>query len=469
MEKATVRSLVGSLLVWCSVSVQANAGWTSVQKSLRLYDTLAPDEIVWGQESASAKVRAVIEPRLLTAYPGQVEVIEFVRYPQNVWRKAEALSRAWRASLPDGVVVRRVPLELKAGSFGQRVSPGLLLDQQRVYFAAEVFGMEEAAHAALIRAGERGDKSVRRAVAEIVGSTAVDAAEFDAVRDHEVMRSQRQATRVLWWRRNAALDAAGYEAGVPWLFPELVIDGKYAVSASRIGDPRAAYHLANRLIREELEAGGAQSGPTNNEEFGAWMASRAGEVLKPVYADHVARRFGVYAPARKEMWLLSEAGKVYGSYRLYGAGRESYFRYATGSRVHYLDMWRLARQYQSFPSPDGTAQKYGAWLLMEHLCAADTHWVRLRFKGRKGAFAFSCDGTVEALTNQGSRFGSWWLEAGDLKVEVGEVGFDSWPWMDVAKAAGWEIPQRSLTPWRFEPEYGSEQAQARTQSTGGDR
>ena len=274
MEKSIARAILGIALLAASTLVQANSGWASVNRSLRVYDTISPHEVVWGQESELGEVRATLDPVLYTTAPGKVEVIEFVRYPQKVWRRSHVLAEAWRKSLPDGVVVRRVLLDLKAGSFGQRVSPRLLLNQQRAYFAAELLGIEEAAHTALFASCERGDKSVDRAVAQIVDSTGVDSAEYKRLRNHELMRSHRRAVTVLLGRATEALNETGTKGGVPWRFPELIINGKYAVSASRMGDPRVAYRLANRLIREELERGGAEAGPTNNAEYAQWMMPR---------------------------------------------------------------------------------------------------------------------------------------------------------------------------------------------------
>ena len=472
MEKSIAKAMIGVALLAVSTLVQAGSGWASVNRSLRLYDTISPHEIVWGQESEPGELRAPLDPALYTASPGRVEIIEFVRYPQDVWRRSQVLTNAWLESLPDGVVVRRVPFDLKAGQMGKRIRPQLLIDQQRVYYAAELLGVEDAAHAALLASGERGDTSVRRAVAEVVSSTGVDAAEFERLRRHELMRSKTQTTRSLVSSQKDALWWAGLKGDVPWLFPELLVNGKYAVSASRMGDPRAAYRLANRLIREELERGGAEAGPTTNEEYAQWMMPRAGEVLKPVYAGHVANRFGVFSPARSDVWVMDDTGKVYGAYRLHGEGERSYWKMVTGS-VHYLDMWRLARQYQSFERPDGTAQKYGAFLLMERLCAPDTHWVVLRFKGRDVGLAFDrCkdgEGRVEGRNDNGSIFGSWWLEAGELKVSFGEGGIQSWPWRDVAKQVGWEIPPESLTPWRFEEGYAERKTEEAARSAGSER
>ena len=33
---------------------------------------------------------------------------------------------------------------------------------------------------------------------------------------------------------------------------------------------------------------------------------------------------------------------------------------------------------------------------------------------------------------------------------MGEFWHESWPWQEAAKHVGFEAPQRSLTPWRYE-------------------
>ncbi len=474
MEKSILRTTVGSVLMVISTLAHGGGVWAGVQASLRMYDEIAPNEILWGQENPSAYTRAVMDPPLFTSSPGKVEVIEFVRYPQHVWRKSEALSKAWRESLPDDVVVRRIPMDLQAGPFGQRGNwAQLLRDQQRVYFAAELLGIEEAAHEALLASGERGDTTVGRAVAEIVRSTEVSAEEFNRLRKGELMRARSFGAYALNSLSRKAYAAAGMDSDDPWLFPGLIVAGKYAVSASRMRDPVAAYRLANRLIREELEAGIAESGPTNDEEFHRWIESRSGQLLHQVVFGRQLDNRIVYSAARAEMWNVYDSGRVRAVYRLTGSGPESYYRYRRDSKYPVWEYWRLGRILRPIESTDGTPQKYGAFLLMDHLCAPDTYWVSLRFKGREVGLAFDrCangEGRVEGRNANGSIFGSWWLEAGELKVSFGEGGIQSWPWRDVAKQVGWEIPPESVTPWKFEEGYAEREAQEVARSSGSER
>ncbi|MDD9982747.1 MAG: hypothetical protein OXU81_15555 [Gammaproteobacteria bacterium] len=474
MEKSILGTTVGSVLMVISTLAHGGGVWAGVQASLRMYDEIAPSEIVWGQESAPEEEAFLMDPPLFTGSPGKVEVIEFVRYPQDVWRRSQVLAEAWRKSLPDGVVVRRVPLDWEAGPFGQRGDfRTLLRQQQRVYFAAELLGIEEAAHAALFASGERGDMSVRRAVAEITSATGVDPQEFKRLRNHEMMRARANSALALTQLATEAYIATDVFKDAPWRFPELLINGRYAVSASQMGDPRAAYRLANRLIGEELQNGEKGAWPTNDEEFSQWMGTRSGQLLRSAVFGRELKTYRVYSVARKEMWGISADGKYLGTYKLAGTGARSYHRLNGSSTVRYWEEWRLGRTHMPFERPDGTPQKYGAFLLMDHLCAPDTYWVGLRFKGREVGLAFdrceSGEGRVEGRNANGSIFGSWWLEAGELKVSFGEGGIQSWPWRDVAKQVGWEIPPESVTPWKFEEGYAERETQEVARSSGSER
>ena len=324
-----------------------------------------------------------------------------------------------------------------------------------MYFTARLLGIEEVAHRALFAAGERGDRTARRALDDIVRSAGVSAREFERLRKHELMLVEHYATRTLFKRSFRAFREAGVRTDASWRFPELIVNGRYAVSGSFAEDPGLAYRIANRLIRGELERQGAGAGPSNDEEFPGWMRPKSGHVLKQVVFGKALRGGTVWNAARNEMWMLStKTGEVHRAYRLTGSGDRAYFRSERGTGVRYWHLWRVGNQFKSFLRADGTPQKYAAFALMDHLCAADTHWVQLRFRGRKTAFAFDrCEhgqGRVEGRNANGPVFGSWWLESGELKVAfAAELGSESWRWPEVAKQAGWEIPQESLTPWRF--------------------
>ena len=234
------------------------------------------------------------------------------------------------------------------------------------------------------------------------------------------------------------------------LYPAFLINGKYVVDASLFADPADAYRVANRLIRLELEAGRSHNGPTNDLEFSTWMAPRSGEIYKRKWLGRKPTWFGVYSHARREIWVLGKEGEVEKVLRLAREGDDSFFEHSDeNGNLRRGHPWRYARQFISFEG-DNEPQRYGAFLLTDFLSAPDTHWVGLPFKGREAAMAFSADGKVEVSNDKGSMFGSWWLEAGHLTVSFGELGAQSWPWQEVAERVGFNVPQRSLTPWEFE-------------------
>ena len=249
------------------------------------------------------------------------------------------------------------------------------------------------------------------------------------------------------------------------LHPAFLVNGKYVVDASVFEDLAEAYRVANRLIRSEIEAGLAHKGPTNDAEFTQWMAPRSGEVIKRVWLERQPTWFGVYSHARREIWSLGEDGEVDRIARLVVEGNDSFFEYTDeNGKLARAHPWKYARQYVSFDG-DSEAQRYGAFLLTDFLSAPDTHWVGLPFKGREAAMAFSADGRVEVRNDKGPMFGSWWLEAGDLTVSFGELGAQSWPWQEVAERVGFDVPQRSLTPWKFEDGSHSKVDAKRSAST----
>ena len=443
----------GAVLV---VATSVSAQGVSYKKFLQHYDTLDSGDIVWGNEIDDERRVGIIDPPYFTPNPDQVQVVEFVRYTNAAWQRSVPFTRAWRASLPEGVEVRRAPQGTLV------TSTKLYRDHwpihQRVYFAGLMLGREVEVHKTITkmnRLGRRPRLGTERAVAGVVRQLGIEPKTFEHWYHHpEVVWLTRMASGMDRDRVWALLNR-GFENGRAALHPEFLINGKYVVDTSFIEDPAKTYRIANRLIRRELEAGRAHDGPTNDTEFAEWMAPRSGEIYKRVWLGRDPKWFKVYSHARREVWRLGEEGEVRLTYRLVDEGDEPYFAYVdkqgNAARTH---PWRIGRQFVSFEGEHGP-QRYGAFLLTDYLSAPDTHWVSLPFKERDVAMAFSSDGKVEARNDKGSLFGSWWLEAGDLNVSFGALGTQSWPWQEVAERVGFDVPQRSLTPWLFEEEHDS--------------
>ena len=424
----------------------------SLEKDLERYNTLQVEEIVWGNESADERRVATMIPPYFTANPDKVEVSEFVRYTNHAWLRSEPTTQAWRASLPSIVSLSRLP----KGSYGNAKHRyrNHWLVHQRVYFAGVVLGHETEIHRVLTtmkRDGSVARLGSEHGVPEVARLLGIDPAAFNRWYHHpKVVALARMAGAAdrdrAWalWNQDPGIGEARS------LHPSFLINGKYVVDASAFNDLADVYRVSNRLIRRELEAGRSHDGPTNDAEFAEWMAPRSGEIIKREWLGRKPTWFGVYNHARREIWSLGKEGEVARLGRLVVEGNDSFFEHTDrDGKLARGHPWKYARQYFSFKK-DQKPQRYGAFLLTDYLSAPDTHWVSLRFKERDAAMAFSADGKVEARNDKGSMFGSWWLEAGNLTVSFGELGAQSWPWRKVAKRVGFDVPQRSLTPWRYE-------------------
>ena len=101
------------IATWAVLAVTACGAGTAqgatVADRLALYDTLEASEILWGQESDAGDQVGIMDPPYFTATPGRVEVIAFIRYTNFTWQRSKPFTEAWRESLPDSVVVRRMP------------------------------------------------------------------------------------------------------------------------------------------------------------------------------------------------------------------------------------------------------------------------------------------------------------------------------------------------------------------------
>ena len=448
-----MRHLVGAALAAAAMAAPAQgpqeaAAEVSLKTRLAQYARLTPGEIAWGKESRDVERVAVVDPPLFTPERDRVEVVVFIRYTSLLWKASERLTRAWQASLPDAVVVRRAPRG-PVGTAKKALNRAWSL-QRRLYLAAKRLGAGDAANELLgrmVRTNPFGfQRAERRALfARRIG---VDAAVLDRwTESPEVAREARiiQRLRAASWRAEEAMGPI-YRWAV---HPVFLIDGKYFVNAAVVGHPRKAYRIANRLIREALERGRTPGEPIDNATLTDWMAPRSGEIFRRVRFGRTFGYKGVYSADRREFWDLDANGNVRHVHHLAGEGRWAYFTTKARTGRRHPHVWRFARQYVSFEGEDGRAQRYGAFLLTDWLSAPETLWVGLPFKGREAAMAFTADGKVEARNDTGSLFGTWWLEAGNLNVSFGALGIQSWPWREAAAHVGFAVPERSLTPWRL--------------------
>ena len=431
---------------WLTVfaGVVAGLGWSG---------TASADDrpFTWGHEAAYENRVAVLERPFLTPDPERVEVIWLYWYTGTGFKGTDRSMREWVKSLPDRVDVHRYPLRLLSSRSKAKPYMKLLWEKhQQGLYVARLAGREEAVHRALVegitppmapyslpRYGES-DEDVRRILAEN-GVSSADIERF--YRSPEVGGLKLLAAQFGYGLSSTGVRQGLSRGGSRVRDPLLLINGRYGVAGHYLDRSgrgwRKAFRVANRLIREELERGRAHDGPTNDEAFARAFAPRTGEI---VWRQQVK---GVFNAWRNEFWMLDDDGEVEHTGRLVGQGDGSTFRLPLPGHVVHVPLWRTALQWRSYERQP----RYGAFLLTDWLSAPDTLWVGLPFKGREVAFAFMPDGKVEARNDRGSRFGTWWLEAGNLNVSFGEFGIQSWPWREAAAHVGFEVPQRSMTPW----------------------
>ena len=445
--------VLGAVLAGVTVgdaeAVCARTGWVKNEKRLARFDGVEANEIVWGQEDADEECVGRMAPRYVTAYPERVEVLVLVRYSNGTWARSRELTQAWRESLPDGVDVVRLVWGRAKNPRHPMAKDGLV--HQNVFYAGRAMGREEEVHEAITRRvrADYYDLGSDKEVGTLVRELGLDEAVFEQWRESALVAADaEEATSIVEKMHRAGKEAAGRgERGAR--FPIFLINGRYVVSGTFIGDPDKTYRIANRLIRLELEKGVPHSGPRNDEEFTQWIAPREGEVFPEVGVGRRNQSVDiVYSHGRRELWGLGEKGEVRWVGRLGGKGDGSYMELVKGrGKSKYSHVWRSAKQYAGGEG-ETRRWRYGAFLLTDYLSAPDTLWVSLPFKGRKAPFAFTPDGRVESRNEKGSIFGSWWLEAGRLNVSFGERRGQSWSWKEAAKHVGFELPGKSVTPWR---------------------
>ena len=163
-------------------------------------------------------------------------------------------------------------------------------------------------------------------MARLARTIGTDPAVFTQWIEAPIVEARVRQASAASWERSLADEAQGADPQRRSLY----INGRYTVSASALGDPGEAYRIANRIIRQELDAGRTHDGPTNDAEFAEWMAPREGEVFGRQRFGRTLKFRGVYSHARRELWELDDAGAVTRAYRLTGEGERAYFAAGDG-------------------------------------------------------------------------------------------------------------------------------------------
>ena len=490
------RSLVAAVIaVMMTATAHAVTMSPDERRAKRKYDQIGVQEVLYGNESANDKTGRV-DPPWFTANPKRVEVLQFVRHSDPTLDWSRDIAKAWEESLPEDAIVRRVGMGKGPG--GKSHWLGREWDhQQRMLCAAEQLGLAAQAHELMLdmsieehkiaRARRRlPDTQMRKDKGSeaFVKRLGVDGERWNAAlgsnATEKCVGEAREMNRV---RRQAGILAAGKKK-MRVRAPDFVINGRYTASAAWIKDPKEVYLVANRLIREELERikadGRSHNGPTNDEELARWLEPRSGEVFSRMRFGGRGEFKGVYSAARKEIWELDDLRKTVNVLRLTGEGDDSYWLLEAEEGTQHLNLWRRSAQFVSFLDEAGEPVRHGAFRFADWLPEAGAvrlpvyrHDVISRYRfGKNAGIEFRSDGTVvvntvhkgDLMTRDHGTWmpGTWWIEAGALHVDAGWPGERvassgeprrhrmTWPWQEAAEAAGFEIPQESVTPWKVQ-------------------
>lgn len=170
----------------------------------------------------------LVQPVLVTAPAGKVEVIEFFWYGCPHCNAFEPALDAWQKKLPADVAFKRVPVAFRA----------IYAVHQQIFYALEALDKVEVMHRKVFYAihHDRARLEKPEEIADFMEKNGIDKAKFLEVFDSfSVQTKIRQANKL----------AEGYKIdGVP----ALGVQGRYFTSGSMAGSPDRALAVADFLI-----------------------------------------------------------------------------------------------------------------------------------------------------------------------------------------------------------------------------
>ncbi|MCG7198219.1 thiol:disulfide interchange protein DsbA/DsbL [Marinobacter pelagius] len=208
-------------------------------RSLGMAAFLAMAVAVTGTASAQSWEEGVhyrkLETPVRTASESGVEVAEVFWYGCPHCYNFKPLAEAWEADAPDYVNYVRIPAAL-----GRSWEP-----HARAFYALEAMGEREKVHDALFDAlaGERRPLNDGESLADFVADHGVDPEEFlKNYNSFGVNAKMQQAQAKI---RGARVTGT----------PTMLVDGKYAVTASMAGGHEAVLKVVDYLVEKEHNAG----------------------------------------------------------------------------------------------------------------------------------------------------------------------------------------------------------------------
>ena len=183
-----------------------------------------------------------VEPPVATETGDQVEVLELFWYGCPHCYHLEPAITPWVASLPEGVVFRRMP-----AVFGNP----LWALHARAFYTAEALGVLDQLHEPLFETINKYKNPLKdeAAIGQLFAQHGVDPAKF-----RSTFNSFFVDTKV---RRAKALSKDYGISGVP----ALVINGEYRTAGSAAGGQEEMLQVADYLIARELDASRSAANP----------------------------------------------------------------------------------------------------------------------------------------------------------------------------------------------------------------
>ena len=162
---------------------------------------------------------------------GKIEVLEFFAYSCPHCAALEPLLEKWEKTLPDNVVLKRVPVAFNAS----------MVDLQRLYYALESMGRLDL-HAKVFQAIHKDHQRIfdQAAIAKWLAAQGVDAKQYEAAAQSFGVTSKVN--------RANELEQAYQVQGTP----TLGVGGKYVTSPSMTGSYQGTIDQAQKLLNQVL-------------------------------------------------------------------------------------------------------------------------------------------------------------------------------------------------------------------------
>lgn len=184
-------------------------------------------------QAQSGSPHAVVTPPQPSDSPGKVEVLEFFAYSCPHCATMEPLVESWSKSLPEDVVLKRVPVAFNAS----------MADMQKLYYTLESMDRMDL-HPKVFEAIHKQRKRLftADAITDWVTDQGVDQAQFESVFNSFGIKAKVS-------RADELTNSYNIEGT-----PSLAVAGKYVVSPSMTGSYQGTIDEAKKLVEQERKA-----------------------------------------------------------------------------------------------------------------------------------------------------------------------------------------------------------------------